>query len=355
MGKKGSSQPPAPNPADTARAEAQFNRQDTYGPSGSGVRYGYTDANGNFVQGTVPPDSGYQSAVSYQESDFEQQLRSLMEPAATNLTRDIIGNSVNKLPGPAQVRDRSDVAGDIFNRNFSLMAPAIDRSNSRLLSNLQARGIPIGGDAFNEAYGDQLTRTQDTISRMAMDSNVQAGQEQSREYALEASQRDRALAEIAGLMGQSYAPASATPQGANAGVNYSGMVNQKYQSDMDAWQTGQQNQMQTAGALGSLGAALIKSTVRAKDVEAAFNSEFAALVIKQLPLKLWRYKAGEGPDGDTERHVGPMAEDFHQMTGLGTPNDISIIDYLGMLTGALQVALWEIEKLKYMTDGQQVQ
>ena len=71
MGK--SSAPPPPDPYKTASAEAQFNRLNTYSPSGSGVRYGYTDASGNFVQGLAP--EGSQSAVKQIERPWEASIR----------------------------------------------------------------------------------------------------------------------------------------------------------------------------------------------------------------------------------------------------------------------------------------
>lgn len=280
--------PAAPDPQKTAAAEAQFNRLDTYSPSGSGQRYGYTDANGTFRPGSPP--AGQQSAVTNVESPYEKQIRETLQPASINLVNRLVGDNVNGMPAAprldtsfnpqqayldelgrapagadalraamtgaprlssfngeaalrgemgraptlssfngeqalrgelagapelgsfnameqivaalgqpapvATVKDRSDVARDLYNRSFSLMAPGIEKANTRLLTTLQARGIPIGGEAFNEAYGAQTREVGDTLSRLSMDANIAAGQEQSRQYGLDAAARAASLGEI---------------------------------------------------------------------------------------------------------------------------------------------------------------
>lgn len=345
MGKKGGSAPATPDPYKTASAEAQFNRPDTYSPSGSGIRQGYTDASGKFVAGVAP--EGFQSAQKYLESDSERAIREALEPASIDLTNRVIADNISGMPDAARVKDRSDVAGDLFNRTFSLMAPGIDQSNSRLLTNLQGRGIPIGSEAFNDAYGDQQRQTQDTISRLAMDANINAGQEQSRQFGLDQSARSGAISELIAAMGGGYNPPNSVPSGQAAGINYSGLVGDKYKADVAQYNADQEAKMGTASALGSLGSMLIKSTGQAKNVDGGANLDGAATIISTIPLYRWRYKPQAAPKGDHGGpHIGPMAEDFQYMTGLGLPDRIDVVDYLGVLTAALQSALHRIEHLE---------
>lgn len=343
MGK--GSAPTPPDAYETASAESQFNRLDTFSPSGSGVRYGYTDASGNFVPGVAP--KGQQSATSYIENPFEKQIREALEPASVDLTNRIIGDSVTNMPDAARVQDRSDVAQDLFDRTFSLMAPGIEQSNSRLLANLQARGIPIGSEAFNETYGDQQRQTQDTIARLAMDANLKAGQEQSRQFGLDSSARSNALSEIVAAMGGGYNPPNSVPSGNAPGVDYSGLVGQQYQAELAQYNAKQEQSMATANALGSIGAALIKSTEKAKILHGPANGAEAAQVIEHLPLAVWTYKPHEAPTGDHGGpHIGPMAEDFHRATGLGRSDFIDPVDYFGVISAALQNALHRISNLE---------
>jgi hypothetical protein len=259
---KGSSAPEAPDPYETASADAQFNRLDTYSPSGSGVRYGYTNpATGQFVQGTSPGE-GYQSAVQQQESTWEQQIRQALEPASVSLTNRVISDNITGMPDAPRAQDMGQIGQTIFDRNMSMMMPSINKANDKLLTNLQARGLPVGSEAFNSAYGEQQKQTQDTISRLAMDSDIASGQEQSRLFSLDSASRQGAISELVAAMGGGYNPPSATPSGAASSVNYSGLAGQKYQADLAASQASNQQAASTASTLGSLGAGMLMKSDR---------------------------------------------------------------------------------------------
>ena len=299
MGKKGGSAPAAPDPYKTASAEAQFNRLDTYSPSGSGQVYGYTDPKtGKFVQGVAP--QGAQSAVSTIESPYERAIREAWQPASLALTDRFITDNVANLPAAAKVGDKGTIAQDIFDRTLSTMLPGIEKANSKLLTNLQARGIPVGADAFNDAYGSQLQQTQDTISRLALDAQGAAGSEQSRQFGLDAAARQNAMSEIMAAMGGSYNPPSSVASGNAAGVNYSGLVGDKYQADLAAYNAKQQQSASTAGTLGTLGASMImKSDRRLKrDIR---------LIGRRGPLNLYEYRYLWDTPGTVRR--GYMAQE----------------------------------------------
>ena len=245
------------------------------------------------------------------------------------------------MPGPAQVGDRGTVAQSMFDRSYSMMAPAIEKANSTLLGNLQARGIPIGATAFNDAYGAQQQQTQDTISRLAMSADAAAGQEQSRQFGLDSAARSSSLSEIMQAMGGAFLPASSTPSGNVQGVNYSGLVN-------DAYNTNQANQAATMSTLGSLGGALLmKCAVAAKDAKGAVSIHDVAEGLMSLPLHHWAYKPEFAPPGHgTEDHLGPMAGDFQETFGLGDGQNIMVVDAFGVLFAALKSALQRIDILE---------
>lgn len=257
---KGSKPPTPPDPYKTASAESQFNRVDTFSPSGSGVRHGFTDAEGNFQLGVAP--EGFQSAQSYIESPYEKSIREALEPAAVGLTNRIIADNVTGMPEAARVADRSDVARDLFARNYSLMAPGFERENNRLLTNLQARGIPVASEAFDEAYGQQQTQVNEALGRLAMDANLAAGQEQSRQFGLDQAQRAGAISELVAAMGGGYNPPSSLPSGQAAGVNYSNLVGKEYDAQLAQYNQKQQQKAATMGAIGNLGGALLMKSDR---------------------------------------------------------------------------------------------
>lgn len=358
MGKgKSAPAPAAPDPYKTAQAEAQFNRLDTYSPSGSGVRYGYTNAQGQFVQGTPPP--GFQSAVSQMESPWERSIREALQPASVDLTNRVIRDTITNMPDAPRVQERGDIAKTIFDRSFAMMMPAIEKGNTRLLNNLQARGIPIGGEAFNEAYGEQQTRTQDTISRLAMDADMAAGQEQSRLFGLDASSRQGAIAELVAAMGGNYNPPSATPSGSAAGVNYSGLVGEKYRNDMAQWESDQARRgaaMSTAGGIIGSALPLMKCSRDWKDDHGTVSIHDVAEGVTRIPIHEWSYAPGVHVPGSLpgQRHVGPMAQDFQQVFGLGDGRHINVIDAFGVCMAALKSALLRIEVLERRSFGVEV-
>lgn len=342
---KGGSPPPPPDAQETAQAENQYNRLDTYGPGGSGVRYGYTDPeSGEFVQG-VPQDDA-RAAQTYIESPHERAIRQTIGPASVQFLDRMVQDNLQNMPDPAEIPERGDIAQTIFERNARMMRPDIERSSDRLMNNLQARGIPLGSEAFDDAYGEQVRQTQDTMQRMAMDADIAAGQEQSRQYGLSQNRRANALSEISALVSGQYTPPSSAPGGQARPVNYGQMVQNQYQGQLANYNQQQQQRSATMGAIGNLGAAaLMKSSREAKDVGNPVDLDFAAEALARLTVYNWRYTEDVAPH-EGRPHIGTMAEDFTAATGLGDGREISIIDAVGLLMAALQDAQARIKRLE---------
>lgn len=257
---KGSSAPAVPDPYETASAEAQFNRFDTYGPGGGGVRYGYTDEAGNFAAGVAP--EGYQSAQTYVESPYEQAIRQALEPASTQLVDRIVSDNITGMPDAARAQDFGAVADQLFKTGYNRMQPQFEAENNRMLANLQARGIPVGSEAFNEAYAQQQQSVNDALNDLTTRSTAAAGAEQSRQFGLDSAERANAISELVAAMGGNYNPPNSIPNGSGAGVDYSGLVGQQYNAEMNQYNARQQQTASTMGSIGTLGAALIAKSDR---------------------------------------------------------------------------------------------
>lgn len=366
---KGGRAPEAPDAYETASAEAQFNRLDTYSPSGSGTRYGYTDANGNFVQGVAP--QGSQSAVQTVESQWEKAIREALQPASTSLVNRMVSDNVTNMPGAARPKDTSALAQQIFDAGYSRMAPQFEQENNRLLTNLQARGIPVGAEAFSEASAAQQQQVNDAMQQLTLGAQEQAAGEQSRQFALDSATRQNSISEIVAAMGGSYNPPNASASGNAAGVNYSGLVGQQYQNELARYNAQQQQRSQAAGAIGGIGAALIsnpgllmKCSRDFKNVGPEITEGADGPVISiadlsdavcHMPLHVWAYRPDHAPAGDGEvTHIGPMAEDFHALTGLGDSKSISVIDAVGVLFAALKETVLRLHALERHYDGVRV-
>jgi len=77
---------------------------------------------------------------------------------------------------------------------------------------------------------------------------------------------------------------------------------------------------------------LIKASSRAfKDPRGSVEPEAALAVVQALPLEAWVYKV----DPETP-HVGPYAEDFQRLTGLGDGRTVDYADLVGLLVGAVK-------------------
>lgn len=87
------------------------------------------------------------------------------------------------------------------------------------------------------------------------------------------------------------------------------------------------------GGLGTLAAAF--SSKEFKEDDAPADSILDG--IKKLPVRAWRYKESMGLG--TDKHVGPYAEDFHDIFGLGDGKTIPYVDGMGIgLAGLKEVA-----------------
>jgi hypothetical protein len=345
---KGGGAPAAPDPFQTASAEAQFNRVNTYSPGGSGMRFGYTDASGAFQPGLAP--KGMQAAQTYVESPTEKAIREKLEPASGALVDRVISDNITGMPDAPRPQDTSALAQQIFDAGYDRMAPGFERENNRLMTNLQARGIPIASKAFDDAYGQQQSSVNDALSQLTMQARGAASDEQTRQFNVDSAARQGSITELVAALGGAYNPPSALPNGQAAGVNYSNLVGQQYQADTAAYNQKLANQTSTMGTIGSLGAAaLMKCSVSVKAIAGALSPGWAEAAVRQMPLHVWNYLPGV--DHDQSLHVGPMAEDFQRLTGLGDGKTIHIVDVIGLLMGALQAAHKRIERLEAMVLG----
>lgn len=88
------------------------------------------------------------------------------------------------------------------------------------------------------------------------------------------------------------------------------------------------------------------TTVHSSDInrkEKIVSVSYADILegLKDIPITEWQYK------GQSERHIGPMAQDFYQAFGLGMDDKtISSIDADGVALAAIKALMEEVESLK---------
>ena len=99
------------------------------------------------------------------------------------------------------------------------------------------------------------------------------------------------------------------------------------------------------GAAASIGGAYLLATGGTgshssfKDIDEEQVDESKVLdLVKEMNLKKWVYK------GDTESHIGPMAEDFHEAFGVGNEYTIHMADISGVSFSAIKALADRMEK-----------
>ena len=262
MGKSRPSAPPVPDPNQLIQQDAAQNRITQFTPYGN-LLFGSVGDQGQFVQGAVP--EGGTAAAFTQETPFQSNLRAAQETLGLGLAREAgeqfdalaaqtpfdftadlpafqFQDATNlpalqsTLPGPGtgptalnvqslpQMQTQLDTTGlpalptdfadtrrqvtqSVFDRQLGLLQPEFTRQRDQLEQNLADRGLPIGGEAYNQAV-DRLDRQQgEQQQRLAQQADVAGGQEASRLFNMASSARGQLFREAAaqgefGLAGQ---------------------------------------------------------------------------------------------------------------------------------------------------------
>lgn len=91
---------------------------------------------------------------------------------------------------------------------------------------------------------------------------------------------------------------------------------------------GTQDYASIAAGVGSLVSAF--SSRELKDVGTQVSGRGILKKLRELKIHRWTYK------GDATPHLGPMAEDFKQLFGVGDGKTLALVDVMGVLLGAMQ-------------------
>ena len=145
---------------------------------------------------TGPLTTGDLPSYSYQDATnlpaFQSQL-----PGAGDVQTSL--NVPDNLPQlPTDFADtRRQVTQSVFDRQLGLLQPEFTRQRDQLEQNLADRGLPIGGEAYNQAL-DRLDRQQgEQQQRLAQQADIAGGQEASRLFNMASSARGQLFREAA--------------------------------------------------------------------------------------------------------------------------------------------------------------
>lgn len=397
MGKKSSDTPPPPDPSATIRAQQEANQITQYTPSGNLV-FGTVGPNGEFT----PRNSG--TATQIQETPIQAQLRKLGETGAINLANVLVPGttslpSVNpaNLPGltselnfsglpglPSDVsatRDKAEKA--YFERGLALLNPELAKRESQLRQRLSDQGIPVNSEAASGQFGDlaRFERTRnEALSNLADQAVLQGGNEATRDitnalavrgqgvgeqvqganlagsarqqlFGETEAQRAARLQELASFLGgQAFNP---NPAAATGSFFTPGQVdvlgaNQLAlnQGNLQAGLNSQYNNALMGGLFdlaGAAGSAAIFKCSKAFKTNRRPVSEILPR-IKALTVEAWDYRPGWEDEGT---HIGPMAEDFKELFGVGDGRTIHAVDAFGVCLLGIQELTVRVEALEH--------
>lgn len=379
MGKSAPSAPPPPDPAataaaqsaaniDTAIAQGYINRTNQTSPFGTSTynQTGTVDVNGHAVpqfEQTVTL-SPAQQAMLDKTTAIGGQLLDLGQGRLTD-----IGNAINQpldfsnlpptLTGAYGVDPRSKVEDALYQRATSRLDPEWASKQDQFETQISNQGFTRGSEGFTRAVDDFMRGRNDAYAGARQQSIIGGGQEQSRQQALNLSERQQALQELltsraqpinelATLMGTSGGVTmpqfQAPPQ---TGVGATDVIGSTLGSaGLSNQQAAQQAQMAAAGNSSAYSAAtalaIAAMMASDKDVKTDMEAIDTADVLQRvedLPVESWRYK------GDPVRRIGPYAQDWAEKFG-GDGRVIMVPEAFGVSLGAIKELAKRVKTLE---------
>lgn len=223
---------------------------------------------------------------------------------------------------PQQAQDADRLRTQLINSGIRPGSPAWDSEMARLSSSVndarlgavlasgqeQSRLVGLARDAAgfnNDTRTNQFIAQNQASLGAAGFNNAARGQGLSEALQI----RNQPLNELLGVMSgtQVQSPAGTfaqTPQSAVGGVDYSGLVSQKYQADMAQWQQQVQNQQNRMGGLFNLGKSIIGALPFS---DRRLKSNIVRVGVLDNGLPVYRYTI----DGVTQ--IGVMAQEVAEV------------------------------------------
>lgn len=261
--------------------------------------------------------------------------------------------------------DAGRVEQATYDRAMGLMRPDFDRQERDLETKLATRGIPIGGEAYNDVRG-QFDQSRNEAQLAAALDAVGAGRsEQSRLFNMtnaarqqgineRLTERTQPMNELAAILQGS--PAMGQPNFGQAAqyqvapADYMGAVGMQQAGLNNAYnqRVGSRNAMM--GGLFSLGGAAMAAPAGtfafmcSPDFKENGRPVSEILPrIDALTVEAWDYKNGIG-DGRT--HIGPYADEFKKLFGVGDGRTIPVVDAFGVCLLGIKELLARVEYLE---------
>lgn len=298
------STPKAPDPMQTAQAQAQANQStattqqllnmtDQVTPDGSltysqdGSRSYYDPVTGKTVD--VPAFTATQTLSAANQKLYDTGQRT--QQGIADIAEQQTGRIGTLLGKPVDINNEETEAR-LFGLGSKRLDPKFAREEEALRTRLANSGIQAGSAAYDAEMSNFAQGRNDAYNQLLLTGRGQAVQEALAE-------RNQPINEISALLSGSQVSQprfTTTPQTGVDGVDYTGLVNQKYQADLQASQA-------KMGGLFGLGSTLLGGLFKFSDRRLKTGVERVGTLANGLPLYVFDYIGG--PAGE----VGVMADE----------------------------------------------
>lgn len=240
----------------------------------------------------------------------------------------------------AAVRDKTEQA------LMSRMDPYFQHEQSAMDAKLAAEGVDRVSNPGAAAWAQ--TQFDQSKNDARMQAIINAGGAEQQQLQMDIAAQQAPINELSALetAGQTQSPQF---QGLNqTGVGATNLANnvyQSYQGQNDVYNAKQASNNATTSALGSLGAAGILAYSSDENIKEDRKPAGKVLdKLDKMPVDKWRYKPEAGLG--TDEHIGPMAQDVHNMFGFGDGKSIPVVDMFGMTMSGMKELHGRMKKLE---------
>lgn len=226
--------PSAPDPKETAAAQAQMNKETAITQYGLGATNQITPyGNLSYQQIGTWPDGTPRFEATQSFSPEQQGLYDEYTGLAQQLGQignTQAGNVASTLGQPFQLGNEA-TESRLMELGRARLDPKFQQDRAALETKLANQGIALGSDAYNTAMQQFGQQENDAYNNLLLSGRAQSANESLAE-------RNQPLTELMALLGgtQPQSPTfQSTPQPGVAGVDYAGLVNSNYQNQMNAY------------------------------------------------------------------------------------------------------------------------
>lgn len=326
----GKSQPSAPDPVRTAQAQAGMNRDtaitqqqlnmiDQYNPYGSTTyqRTGedtFVDSQGKTV--STPKYSQTVTLSPEQQAILDQTQGAQRNTAELANQQSAFMKDYLAKPFEFNNQDAADWAYDLAS---SRILPQQQKNQDALRAQLINSGIRPGTAAWDTEMTRLTNANTDQMNQLMLTGRSQAFNEAM-------ATRSQPINELAALLSGSQVtnPGTASPgapQSQVAGVDYTGLVNQKYQAEMQQYNAGMGGMFGLAGT--ALGAGLKYGLPLLSDERAKEDIRKIGETLDGQNLYTYRYKGEDTPQ------IGLLAQEVERRhpEAVGEIDGLKFVDY----------------------------